>query len=126
SYGLFFNHTVEDGERNWLIESDDEIQGTLVMMELEHDTKRSLRSLFDQFAAPDSYSFNKTVVPVRLAKIGAESLVSRSQAHRVMARVDKFETVLLDFAGVDSIGQAFADEIFRVFHVQHPEVKIMF
>lgn len=126
SYGLFFNHAVEDGERNWLMESDDEVRGTLVMMELAHDTERSLRALFDQFAAPDSYSFNKTIVPVRLAKIGAESLVSRSQAHRLMARVDKFEIVILDFAEVDSIGQAFADEIFRVFQSQHPEMKIVF
>lgn len=125
SYGLFFNHATEDGDRNWLMETDDEIRGTLVMMELAHNTERSLRTLFDQFAAPDSYSFNKTVVPVRLAKIGAESLVSRSQAHRLMARVDKFEIVILDFAEVESIGQAFADEIFRVFQSQHPEVKIM-
>jgi len=126
SYGLFFNHAAEDGERNWLVETDDEVRGTMVMMELAHDTDRSLRALFDQFAAPESYSFNKTIVPVRLAKIGAESLVSRSQAHRLMARVDKFEMVILDFSEVESIGQAFADEIFRVFQVQHPEVQIMF
>ena len=126
SYGLFFNHAVEDGERNWLIESDDEVKGSLVMMELMHNTERTLKGLFDQFAAPDSFSFNKTIVPVRLAKIGAESLVSRSQAHRLMARVDKFETVILDFDGVESIGQAFADEIFRVFTSQHPEVRVVY
>ncbi|MDN5843974.1 MAG: DUF4325 domain-containing protein [Alcaligenaceae bacterium] len=126
SYGLFFSHAVEDGERNWLIESDDEVKGSLVMMELMHNTGRTLKELFNQFAEPDSFSFNKTVVPVRLVKIGAESLISRSQAHRLLARVDKFEKVILDFEGVESIGQAFADEIFRVFQKQYPEVDMTF
>lgn len=126
SYGLFFNHAVSDGERNWLMESDDEVKGSLVMMDLMHNTERTLKGLFDQFAAPDSFSFNKTIVPVRLAKIGAESLVSRSQAHRLMSRVDKFEMVILDFDGVESIGQAFADEVFRVFPSQHPEVRVVY
>lgn len=31
---------------------------------------------------------------------------------------------ILDFAGIDEIGQAFADEIFRVYSLQHPEVRI--
>lgn len=52
-------------------------------------------------------------------------LVSRSQAKRLLARVDRFKTVLLDFSGIESVGQAFADEIFRVFRKQHPEVAIL-
>jgi len=32
--------------------------------------------------------------------------------------------VVLDFAGVNTIGQAFADEIFRVFQQAHPSVKL--
>jgi hypothetical protein len=38
----------------------------------------------------------------------------------VLARVERFRKVLLDFAGVKSIGQAFADEIFRVFAAETP------
>ncbi|RIQ16064.1 DUF4325 domain-containing protein [Bordetella avium] len=124
SYGLSFSHTESDGDKNWLMEIDDDTQGTTIMMDLRHRTTHNLRDLFNQFAAPDSFSFNKTIVPVRLAKIGAESLVSRSQAARLLARVDKFEHVIFDFAGIDSIGQAFADEIFRVFAAEHPEVEI--
>ncbi|MBT5232008.1 MAG: STAS-like domain-containing protein [Methylococcales bacterium] len=37
----------------------------------------------------------------------------------------EFRTVILDFDGVDSIGQAFADEIFRVFAVRHPEIELI-
>jgi len=32
---------------------------------------------------------------------------------------------MLDFDDVDAIGQAFADEIFRVFPAQHPEVSVV-
>ena len=40
-------------------------------------------------------------------------------------RIDKFKTVLLDFNEVDSIGQAFADEVFRVFKNQHPDIELI-
>jgi hypothetical protein len=50
--------------------------------------------------------------------------VSRSQAKRILARFDQFDEVLLDFANVGSIGQAFADEIFRVFRRAHPAIRI--
>ena len=62
---------------------------------------------------------------VRLLRIGKESLVSRSQAKRLLARLDRFEEVVLDFDGINSIGQAFADEIFRVFQNEHPEVRLI-
>ncbi len=42
-----------------------------------------------------------------------------------MARFDRFRTVVLDFTGVESIGQAFADEVFRVFVYDHPQTQIM-
>ena len=32
--------------------------------------------------------------------------------------------MVLDFKGVHSIGQGFADEIFRVFAKRHPEITI--
>jgi len=33
--------------------------------------------------------------------------------------------VLLDFRGIDEIGQAFADGVFRVYPEVHPEVKLI-
>jgi hypothetical protein len=65
------------------------------------------------------------VVPVRLAQYGDDNLVSRSQAKRLIARFEKFRTVVLDFKGVALIGQAFADEVFRVFPLAHPEVELV-
>lgn len=51
--------------------------------------------------------------------------VSRSQARRVLAGLEKFETIILDFDKVPTIGQGFADEIFRVFQKKHPRKEIV-
>ncbi|WIG54377.1 MAG: ATP-binding region, ATPase-like [Rhodanobacteraceae bacterium] len=101
-------------------------RGTTVLMEIATKSKRTAKQVFDKFSSgPDDYAFAKTVVPVRLAKVGDENLVSRSQAKRLMQRVERFRTVMLDFAGVTSIGQAFADEVFRVFANAHPDVELV-
>jgi NADH dehydrogenase FAD-containing subunit len=42
-----------------------------------------------------------------------------------LAGVDKFRIVVFGFTGVEAIGQAFADEVFRVFKGQHPEMQII-
>ncbi len=94
-------------------------------MEIDLNSKRQLRHVFDSFAPPDDFGFSKTVVPVMLAQYGEDNLVSRSQAKRLLARFDRFKEVILDFKGVNSIGQAFADEVFRVFPDQHPAIKLI-
>jgi len=115
SGGVYFTHNHED-ERDWILENDKVERGTCVIMKMQNDTQRVIKEVFDQFASEkDDFGFTKTVVPVRLAQYGDELLVSRSQAKRLLSRVDRFKTVLLDFTGVSEIGQAFADEIFRVF-----------
>ena len=53
-----------------------------------------------------------------------ESLLSRSQAKRLMSRFDRFLEVVLDFDGVKQIEQAFADQIFRIFNNKHPNVRL--
>jgi len=84
-----------------------------------------MKEIYDEYAEPDEYAFNKTRVPVKLARYEGEKLVSRSQAKRLVSRFEKFSTVILDFEDVEEIGQAFADEIFRVFASNHPEVKLI-
>ena len=49
--------------------------------------------------------------------------ISRSQARRVLQGLDKFKVILLDFDKVPMIGQAFADEIYRVFKNKHPGIQ---
>ena len=54
-----------------------------------------------------------------------EQLISRSIARRILSNIEKFKIVFLDFNGVKTIGQAFADEIFRVFRNKHKEITIL-
>jgi len=89
-------------------------------MRLSNHSARTVKQIFDQYTTAEDYGFNKTVVPVRMAQYGDDFLVSRSQAKRLLTRIERFHTVLFDFTAVDSIGQAFADEIFRVFASKQP------
>lgn len=82
------------------------------------------KEVFNRFALPEEFSFEKTIVPVRLAQHEGQNLISRSQAKRLTRRFEKFQTVILDFSGVEEIGQGFANEVFRVFKTAHPEIDM--
>lgn len=122
SGGVYFSHEFGDPE-DWILDGQ-EAEGTAVWMKLHNHTSRTLKKIFDQFAGGEDFGFNKTVVPVKLARYGNDQLVSRSQAKRLLARVELFKVVLFDFKEVPIIGQAFADEIFRVFAKRHPEITL--
>jgi biotin operon repressor len=124
SGGVYFSHKFGDPE-DWILESQSFMSGTTVWMKLNNHTARTPKKIFDQYSTDDNYGFTKTVVPVHLARYGNENLVSRSQAKRLLARVELFKTVIFDFKEVPSIGQAFADEIFRVFAKKHPDIELI-
>lgn len=124
SGGIYFSHKFGKKE-DWILERDQFSNGTSVWMELHNHTARTTKKIFDQFTSGEDYGFNKTVVPVKLAQYGNDKLISRSQAKRLLARVELFKIVMFDFTGVDIIGQAFADEIFRVFAKLHPEIDLL-
>ncbi len=123
---LFYGRARENGGDDWLIEVEErpDLGGTMVSMSISPTAVQTLREVFDSFASGDGYDFSRTHVPIKLAKYEREQLLSRSQARRVLARFERFAEVLLDFSDVDIIGQAFADEIFRVFQREHPEITI--
>jgi anti-sigma regulatory factor (Ser/Thr protein kinase) len=127
SKGLNFTH-ASDRHFDYLLDSSipDEQLGTMVYMKIRRTSEGQLQEVFDSFTAgPDEFLFNKTVIPVRLAQYGNETLISRSQAKRMLVRVERFENVIFDFDEVESIGQAFADEIFRVYSQKHPEITLV-
>ena len=124
SGSVYFSHTHGEVE-DWILEHQKSQAGTMVVMKLSNNTARTTRQVFDSFTSDDDYGFTKTVVPVRLTQYGDDKLVSRSQAKRLLARVDKFKTVIFDFTDVESIGQAIADEVFRVFANRHPEMELL-
>ncbi|MCY3852698.1 MAG: STAS-like domain-containing protein [Gammaproteobacteria bacterium] len=51
--------------------------------------------------------------------------ITRSHAKRLLQHAEKFERVVFDFCDVEEIGPAFADELFRVFALQHPEIELV-
>src|SRR5438046_3264370 len=72
---FFFFFQAEDGIRDWSVTGVQtcalpicEVPGTRVTMRLANDSPRVMKAVFDEFADPAEYTFDKTVVPVRLAQ----------------------------------------------------------
>lgn len=104
---------------------DNEIKGTSVLFILDKNTERTTFQVFQEYT-DDNYVFDKTTITVHLAKeYMGESFMSRSQARRILLNAEKFRIIFLDFSEVDIIGQAFADEIFRVYKNKNPDIQII-
>ncbi len=109
----------------WLKASPAQAPGTAIFMSLSLNSPRTLEEVFTAHAkGADDLSFSRTEVAMRLAHAEGEKLESRGQAKRIAARLESFDSVDLDFEGVDVIGQAFADELFRVFPRRSPQVQL--
>jgi len=111
---------------NWLIDVKDKsghFPGTWIGMEITIGSQNNIKDTFAQFE-DDDRRFSRTHVHLLLAKYEGEQLISRSQARRLVNRVDRFDEAILDFGGVEVIGRAFADEIFRVYQSEHPRQLI--
>ena len=95
---------------------------TLVYMRLANTSDKRLKDVFDEFSTEIPGDFDKTIVPIHFAN--SDDLVSRSQARRILSGLELFNEVILDFKDIEYIGQAFADEIFRVFRNMNPTTTI--
>ena len=99
-------------------------RGTRVIFTIARKSDRHLNKIFEKYQSrPGSYSFDKTEIHIRLFTMGTV-YVSRSQARRILVGLEKFKRIILDFDRVPNVGQAFADEIFRVFQNRHPKISI--
>jgi anti-sigma regulatory factor (Ser/Thr protein kinase) len=99
------------------------VRGTRVDFVLGLRSKKKLVDLFDKYT-DESFQFSKTEVKVKLYHQDVD-YVSRSQARRILTGLEKFKTIELDFKDVKTIGQAFADEVFRIWQAQHKDVKFV-
>lgn len=97
-------------------------KGTRVDFILGLKSKKTLADLFNKYT-DESLALGKTDVRVKLYHQDVD-YVSRSQARRILAGLEKFKAVELDFRDVETVGQAFADEIFRVWQNAHKEIKL--
>ena len=135
--GIFFTSRVADG---FTIRSSDKkilfdnlipdiffrtvrhVKGTRVDFWISLDSPRNLTEVFREFAG-EQMAFDRTRVSIALynAELG---YVSRSQARRLLSGLESFREIVLDFARVNLVGQAFADEIFRVWKTHHPGITV--
>lgn len=98
-------------------------KGTLVTLVVVAGRVPELTQVFAEYTDPEDLAFDKTRTTIKLAALGV-SLISRSQAKRVIARLENFKRAVLDFSSVELVGQGFCDEVFRVFARSHPEIEI--
>ena len=98
------------------------VKGTHVQIEVRRDSRTNLEDIFNEFAPQEfDYQFSKSRVQVKL--LGTK-YISRSEARRLVLNLEKFKHIELDFKNVESIGQGFADEVFRVFTTNHPDIVV--
>ena len=105
-----------------ILDFRENIEGTCVLMSLSNFTHKVPKEIFDQYSDSDG-SFVTTRIPLK--DIFDAAPVSRSQAKRVCNRLEKFEEVVLDFDGIDWMGQGFAHQMFVVFQNAHPEISVV-
>jgi anti-sigma regulatory factor (Ser/Thr protein kinase) len=135
--GIFFTSKVADRfelEANglsWIVDNvrDDVTvapaaprKGTRVRIEVSLPLRRKLVDVFAAWTTDEQFDRTRTVV--KLFAIGVE-FVSRSEARRLVHGLERFREVVLDFRGVESIGQGFVDEVFRVWATAHPATRLV-
>ena len=133
--GIFFTSKVADKmffragrikllfdnqKKDIFIEEMKKVRGTEVYFSIKKRTRKKLEDIFSIFAPEEfDYKFEKTRAMVKLFQ---KEYISRSEARRLYHGLDKFKVITLDFKGVKTLGQGFADELFRVFMQDHPQI----
>jgi len=115
---LTFNNIIED----IFVKDIKYRKGTKIIFVISSDSTTKMEDVFSEYSG-DIFEFDRTKVAVRLYKMG-DIYISRSQARRIMTGLDKFNLIKLDFKHIYTVGQSFADEIFRVWQSYHPNIKI--
>jgi anti-sigma regulatory factor (Ser/Thr protein kinase) len=98
-------------------------KGTQVVLEVVRERTPRLTDVFAAYTDPETLKFARTRSTIKLGALGT-SLISRSEAKRVTERLAEFAHAVLDFSGVEVVGQGFCDEVFRIFGREHPEVTL--
>lgn len=122
-YKLTVDNTLPDV---FVEKTKNSVKGTLVKFQISIESGKHLNNVFKRYTNIDEesdYGFDKTEIQVKLYTIGGV-YISRSQARRVLSGLEKFKTIIFDYNNVPVVGQAFADEIYRVFRNRHPGIVI--
>jgi len=116
---IIFNNIIDDV----FIQDIKNRVGTKVILTISLNSKKNLSKIFNKYSE-NTYEFSKTQVNIKLYKMGT-IYISRSQARRVLVGLDNFKTVIFDFKNVKTVGQGFADEVFRVWQQHNSKIKII-
>lgn len=134
--GIFFTSKavskfrLESNGLAWVVDNDridqalgpsQVTRGTVVTIEIDLATQLTLGDLFRQFS--DDGEFIRSRPVVKLFQSGREFL-SRSEAKRLLAGMREFRDIDVDFTDVEFVGQAFVDEMFRVWPSTTPGTAI--
>lgn len=124
SYG--YKYEVDNSRDDFaFLRSVHRVRGTKVSFIVKNHTSVVLKDIFLKYQTEGTGGpFDSTQIRVKLYAFGTD-FVSRSEAKRVLERLEAFNSILLDFDKVEGIGQAFADQVFRVFANQHPEIELI-
>jgi anti-sigma regulatory factor (Ser/Thr protein kinase) len=139
--GIFFTSkmadrmSIESHGVRWLVdnaEANDQsveqvspaVAGTHVRFKIAVDSARKAEAVYGAFTTGENHAFTKTRTVIRLFRDG-NRIVSRSEAKRLLVGLEKFREVELDFSGIEGIGQGFADEVFRVWQLDHPHTTFI-
>lgn len=114
--------TVDNGRDDQAVRLLPPSAGTSVLFRVPSRPARALADVFGEYT--EDLEFTKTRTTIRLFAIGV-AFVSRSEARRLVHGLEKFREVVLDFGGVESVGQGFADEVFRVFARGNPGTRLV-
>lgn len=112
---------------DWTVEESRMSRGTRVVLSIEGDSERQLDEVFAKYTSPDDLRFDLggrfAAMPYTIA--ARDELVSRSEARRLLSGAEQFREIVLDFKEVERVGQAFVDEVFRVWKRDHPQTAIV-
>jgi anti-sigma regulatory factor (Ser/Thr protein kinase) len=139
--GIFFTSRMVNrfvlsaGQITWVVDNEvDDVAwgwlakrrtGTLVRCEIRFDTTVTPRDVYAELSNPATGRFDKTTIHVKLFKEHGGTFVSRTEAKAIGTRLEGFEEIELDFAGISEIGQGFADQLFRVWARENPSSSLV-
>ncbi len=110
----------------FMLKASPERSGTRVTFRIDKNSNRHLSEVFKKYTDHTSggdYGFDKTEIHVKLFTLSGVH-ISRSQARRILQGLNKFKVIIFDYDKVPMVGQAFVDEIYRVFHLKYPDIKL--
>jgi hypothetical protein len=115
---------VDNGRGDQAIGDAPEHAGTRVRCDLDPAAQLTLEEVFAPYIDEETLRFDRTVVSLTLFETEGR-FVSRAEAKRLGTRLDRFREAVLDFSGIDEVGLAFVDELFRVWAGEHPETRLV-